>query len=157
MSGPKETKTAERPTSAACVEVPSKVEVLDRKVDQGLYKRSAEDQRQLELRGMEDGLLQSASRVVEDAMHFNEITATSVHPPRKWIEELGEARAKQRLKVARAAWAPAKDAPVALTLAQRLLAGIIKARASEKGARSSLNVAVSVEIPMPDFQEIDID
>lgn len=113
-------------------------------------KVSELDLAQRRLRSLENEIVAEASEVVASAMQFSKVTCEKgERPPQEWIDELGEEKAMQRLRVAQSAWMSAKDSPVALKMAQAVLVGSIKANATREAAPRSLNVAlVSIAAPV---------
>lgn len=126
------------------------------------------------LRSLEDNLLERSMRIIDSALSFEEIEDPSgqaeAEPPvvkmqsdgsvdlqradipLEWIQELGYEKALRRLRVARAAWRGAKDAPVGLKMATAVFNGIVKARATEKATPTQINIiAVPMSAPLPDF------
>lgn len=67
-------------------------------------------------------------------------------PPREWVERYGKKEAKRRLRIARAALAPTKDAPVGLKLSQGIVSAMVKAKAKAP-VQNTLNVAVFLPSP----------
>lgn len=101
------------------------------------------DPQRARLRNIEDQLLRSSLSIVRDSLAFEEIDPEATEPPEHWVEELGMEGAIKRLRLAKAAWLNAKEAPVGAKMAKEVAMGIIKARSTETaGAR--LNVAVQV-------------
>lgn len=116
---------------------------------------SAEEQRIERLRNIEDQLLEENLQIVGDAAKFRKIDPGQDQLPVEWLLELGAEGARERMRVAQAAWLPVKDAPIALKMAQSVALGIIKARATEKAAPRTLNVAfVQLPAPRQDFGEV---
>jgi hypothetical protein len=110
------------------------------------------------LQEIQDQLLQQSLEVVQDAVKFSEIDEDAQAPPDAWVEELGMDRAMARLRMARAAWRNARDAPVGIKVAASVAVGIMKARATEKTAPKVLNVAlVNWANPLPQFVEQDFE
>jgi hypothetical protein len=115
---------------------------------------SASELRARKLERIEDELLETNLEILNDASCFAEIDADTPCPPQRWIDELGEARAMRKFRVARAAWMSAKEAPVALSLSKSITNGIMKARAAEKQGPRTLNVAlVKMVVPANPFPE----
>lgn len=93
-----------------------------------------------DFRNLEDRILTQALETVDDSMKWAEIDPSIEEPPAEWVAELGEARARKRLRVAKAAWASAKFAPVGLGMARATALGIMKVRAAVKIGTPTLNV-----------------
>jgi hypothetical protein len=78
--------------------------------------------------------------------------------PQKWIEDMGPSEAKRKHRVAKAAWLPNKDAPIAIQTSTKVAVGIIRARATEKAGPKSLNIQmVAMTQPRQQFEVIDVD
>lgn len=108
------------------------------------------------LRGIEDDLLERSLTTVQDALAFQEIDPEQASPPLAWVEELGPKAAERRLRLAKAAWMSAKDAPVGLKVAKDMAAGIIRARSAEQAA-PRLAVAVQVVTSSAQYPSIEVD
>lgn len=86
-------------------------------------------------------------------------------PPAAWVEELeqmypgrGEELAEQKLRVARAAWLPSKEAPVGLKMAQMTAIGLARIRAGDRQAGRNLNVqVVNVINPRQQYEELEVE
>lgn len=111
-----------------------------------------------DFRGLEDRILKQSLETVDDSLKWAEIDPDITEPPQAWIDELGEARARQRLRVAKAAWCNAKEAPVGLGMARTTAVGIMKVRAAVKIGTPVLNVNL-VNFPQPSvmLEVIDVD
>ncbi len=94
------------------------------------------------LQEIQDQLLEQSLSVVQASVSFSEIEEASKAPPPEWIAELGEDRAWTRWRIAQASWRSAKDAPVGIKVAAQMAVGILKAKATEKAAPKTLNVAL---------------
>ena len=106
---------------------------------------------------VKESLLTRSSEVLEAAMAFQDIGENDESPPRQWVEEMGEGAAWRRFRVAKAAWRSGKTAPVGITVARNLYVGITKAAAQKATAPAQLNVAVQMNVVVPEFEEIDVD
>jgi hypothetical protein len=125
-----------------------------------LSKMEAKKARLARLADVEDELLDEASTVLMDAHRFAEIGPGDEAPPQSWVDELGEAGAAKRFRVAQAAWMKGTDAPVGLKLASATVSAIIKAKAQRDGKEVPVfNVAV-VMLPgdaPPQFPELEVE
>jgi hypothetical protein len=110
------------------------------------------------LRGLEDDLLESSLAVVGGTCDFAELDPEDFNTiPQAWIDELGEERAAKKHRMAKAGWLPAKEAPIAISTATKIVTGIVRARATEKSGPRSLNInMVKMTAPMPDFEVVDV-
>lgn len=118
-------------------------------------KRTAAEERALALRNLEDELLQESMKVVRDVLRFRDVDPTEEEPPMSWRLEHGYDEAKKMQAIARAAWMPAKLAPVGLKYATQMGLGIIKARATERAAPQNLAVQfIQMTVPPRQFPEI---
>lgn len=121
------------------------------------YKSEAAIVRE-ELARLEDKILQKASTAVLDGLMYTELPFDAQGPPQEWVDELGEKRAWDRFRAARANQMNNKEAPVGAKHAVLVHAGITKARASEKGRPVSLNVGkVYLTMPAPQFPEKELE
>lgn len=117
-------------------------------------KRTKAEERSIELRNMEDELLQQSMKVVQDTLRFRDIDPTQEEPPMEWRLAFGYEEAKKMHTIARAAWLPAKDAPIGLKYATQMGLGIIKARSVERAAPQNLAVQIIQMTAPPSFPEI---
>jgi hypothetical protein len=110
-----------------------------------------------ELRSIEDGLLKASMGVVDAALAFRDIDPEDEGVPDEWVKRYGMVEAIKRHRIARACWAPASKAPIGVVLAQKLMVGIVKARAAESDGPRELNLTmVQMTAPMPTFPVIDV-
>lgn len=130
---------------------------------------SVEEKRERVLKNLESDLLRQSMEVVSDTMRFREVAPPTVDPesgatlwdddsvPEEWVRELGQEKAEERLRVARAGWMDKKTAPIGVQVAQVLAVGIIRSRATEKAGPRTLNVqVVQMSAPLPQFPELDL-
>lgn len=97
-------------------------------------------------------------RTVEAALHWEDIDPDVTEPPPEWVEAIGYEAAKKRLRVARAAWMNAKDAPVGLGMARTTAVGIMKVRSALKVSSPTLQInLVSFASPMTAIETIDVE
>lgn len=119
------------------------------------------------LKDVQNEILVENLRIIEDVTHFRDIEPQQVvegvlidgttEPPQEWIDQVGEVEAKKRLRIARAAWMNAKDAPVGLAIAKSVVVGITKALATVSSGPKVLNVAVvQMTAPLPQFKVRDM-
>jgi hypothetical protein len=106
---------------------------------------------------VQDSLLARSAEVIDAAISFQDIEENDVSAPPEWVEKYGQERAERRFRVAKAAWRNGKAAPVGLTIARDMYVGITKAQAAEKSAPTQLNVAIQMNVQVPDFEEIDVE
>lgn len=98
------------------------------------------------LKSIEDDLLEESLRIVRDTMKFRDIDADGAEIPAEWADLPPEEQVK-RLRIAKAAWQNAKNAPVGLTIARQTVTGILKARSTEQQQPRQLNIAVQFNMP----------
>lgn len=123
----------------------------------GMSPMEAHRAKQAVLKRLEDELLLESLTTLRDAMAFRDIEPDATEPPVEWRDLAPEERMK-RLRVARMAHMPSKDAPVGLKLANNLAVGIIKARAQEKGGPKTLNVqVVRLEMAPAQYPELTVE
>lgn len=103
---------------------------------------TVEEEKQAELRKLEDGIFHQHLSVVSDSSFWTEVTQDTTEPPAEWVAELGYKKACQRLRVAKANWYSAKEAPVGIAVSQRVVMGMVRARSMEKHVPRTLNVSV---------------
>lgn len=116
---------------------------------------SVAEQRLNEIRSIEDGIHVSALQIIDDTMHAPKIEEDAEGPSEEEIAKYGKERAGERFRTARYGLMNAKEAPVFIKVATQIAAGITKARATEKQAPRSLNVAfVQMSAPLPEFPEV---
>lgn len=115
--------------------------------------RSDDDEDDEFFRDLQATLYQQAAKITEDAMSFSEIDPASDVPPDRWIALYGIEEATRKLRIARAAWMSAKEAPVGLQIAHRQVLGIMKAKATEEAAPRTLAITLVQGAPSPQFPE----
>ena len=76
-----------------------------------------------------------------------EIDREAEEPPAAWIEQMGKEAAWQEFRVAKASWMAPKDAPVALTAANKIVTNLAKARATRDAGRQGLQLNVVAVFP----------
>lgn len=99
----------------------------------------------------ENRLFLETTEIVSDINAFRDLSPEEIeagYPPKQWITEFGPKRALQRYRVARAAWLPMKDAPIALKIVTQMAAGIMKVKAMERTAGKGGNVFNAIVVQM---------
>lgn len=102
---------------------------------------------------MEDTILLRAATVVDSALAWAEVDKAQYDPPPEWVAEMGEQQARQRLRVAQAAWLSQAEAPVGLKLANNVMIGIAKARGQQSKLRTGNSLNVQICLPAPTSKE----
>lgn len=138
-------------------EAPPPVALVPEVVESAPKALTKREKTENQLRRLEDDLLRQNMTIIADAGYFREIDPDMEEPPKEWILELGKRGAKNRLRMAKAAWLNAKEAPVGLAVAKSVMTGIIKARAAEKDAPRSLNIAVAVNMSLPKLEIVEVE
>ena len=110
------------------------------------------------VRHIETALHERAASILDYAMRAPELTTEMMEagePPPEWTHEMGSRdEALKAFRIAQAAWASQKDAPIYLKLAQSFLTGAMKARSAENQGPRVLNATlVQVAGPVPVFPE----
>ena len=103
-------------------------------------KTSELERTERELQKIENEVVGEAYNVLADVGSWADIDPENPECPPEWIAELGEIRAARKLRIARASWMSAKNAPVALKIAQSIVTGAMKARATADAAPKHLNI-----------------
>lgn len=108
------------------------------------------------VKAISDRLFQRSADIVDGSLHFADLDPDTMHemdgPPDEWVLEVGEAEAKKRFRLAKAAWRANKDMPGGIKLAADFMAAEMKARSEEKKAPAALNVAfITLNQPQPNF------
>lgn len=118
------------------------------------------------LKKVENKLFQECQEVVHSAIShtFDLNPETPNEFPNSWLDE--EARGevtmeelRKRMRIAKAAWMPPKEAPVALQMAAKVLSGMQKAAAMSNAPKSLNLTMVSISAPgqeIPVFPEKEI-
>ena len=116
---------------------------------------SVEQRRELTLKNLEAELFQESMQIVADSFKFREIAPDQKEPPEEWVEAMGHKAAMERLRSAQAGWMSKKDSPVAVQVAQAIVIGISRSRASINAGPKTLNVqVVQMSAPLPQFPEL---
>lgn len=105
--------------------------------------RTAVERHANRLAAIEDELFEESAIVVRDALKFRDVDPNSDEIPAEW-RDMDPDEARKRMRMARANWMNAKEAPVGLKMAQAVMNGIAKARAQQGQAKGDLNVVVQV-------------
>lgn len=113
-----------------------------------------------ELQRIENEIVSEASMVVHGTMRFAEVDPTTGEMPASWLDEVSHLEIgsvehekaveelSKRLRIAKAAWLSAKEAPVAFAIASKVLVGAMKAKAMAGAAPKNLNLTlVSISAP----------
>lgn len=109
------------------------------------------------IKDLAPAIAQQAAEVLSGALAFADIPENATEPPAEWVEELGKPAALKRFRLAKAALANAKLAPVGLTLARGVFSSALKAEAERQEA-APLNIAVQVVVPnLAGFEEMEIE
>lgn len=128
--------------------------ILVEPTDKALAHRERQELSLPAFRKMEDELLEESASIVRDALYFGDVefevdSEGNPIPPDelldKWTEELGGGRkgralAKKRLRLAKYALMPNKEAPYGLKLAQAVMNGIQRVRMADKIVQHDLNI-----------------
>lgn len=107
---------------------------------------------------VEEQILRDNISIIRGAAAFKDIDHDAEEAPKEWAEQYGEKEAAVMYRLAKAAWMPAKDAPVGLTLAVKTVTSIMKLRASKNQApRLNVAVVVNTAAPTPVYEAVDLD
>lgn len=112
---------------------------------------SLAEHREKDIEKVTDALLTESQSILLDSMGFADLTDQNLaknEPPQQWIIDLGRLKAQRKLRLAKMALLPKREAPVGLEQARALAVGIIASKAREKGGTKILNVAF-VNVPAP--------
>lgn len=107
----------------------------------------------LRLREIADDILQKNLQIMGDAASFRDIDIDTEVCPAEWVREMGVLEAEKRLRLAKASWLPAKDAPVGLANARAIVVGMLKSKAMENAAPRTLNVT-AVMMTEPQIRKV---
>ena len=120
---------------------------------------TAVELRQERLQTIEDDLLESTMLVTDGACRFGEIDPGDLETiPQEWINDLGYDRAVIRHRVAVSATKPMREAPIGITIAAKVVTGIIRARTAERATGRSLNInMITMTKPIPKYEVIDVE
>jgi hypothetical protein len=111
-----------------------------------------------QIKSFEEALLVRALEVSDSVLRFAEIDQDATEPPEEWVNELGKKGARERFRIAKAAWMGANEAPIGIKTSAQLAASIIKARSTEKAAPRQLNIGVvHLSAPIPTFDVVDVE
>lgn len=102
---------------------------------------------------IEDQIFEKNAAIVDDMAAFADLDLAEESPdregpPRAWVKRYGKDRAWRRWRIARAANLPSKDAPVALTIAPKIVGNMMKARGAAAAGNKTLNVTL-ISMPEP--------
>lgn len=108
-------------------------------------------------REMEKELLDQSTQILSDSLAWPEITAETEEPPPEWVAALGLKKATQKLRVAKAAWMPTKEAPVGLKMAQATVLGIARLHAGDRQENQKLNVQIVQVVESKSYEEMEVE
>ena len=108
------------------------------------------------LKDLQDRILLKSLEVVEASVSFHEIAPNLEKPPQEWVDELGEVKAAEKLRVAKASWMNAKEAPVGLAMCRATALGIMKVNEASKHLSPHLNVQVAI-FNAPSYETVEVD
>ncbi len=122
---------------------------------------SGAEQRQRQLKKVEEGIYSKALTIMDGSMAGFELTSQELGakgPPERWVRELGEQGALERWNIARSAQLDKRSAPMALSIAQGVHSTVTRARAAEKGKTQPLNaIVVNMTLgELPKFEEREV-
>jgi hypothetical protein len=108
----------------------------------------AKETRLARLEELETEIFERATGVLNAALAFAEITPTQRDPPQSWVDEYGEAAARQRLAIAKLGYLPTSVSPNGFKLAQQFVIGSMRGRAYRaKVTQNNLNVTLALPVP----------
>ena len=111
---------------------------------------SRAEKRQLQLRSLEDTMLESALEVVGGSMDFVELDPKDPKQPEGWSD--------RKYRAALAGLQNAKESPVGLKVATQFAIGAVRARATERGGSRTLNVTmVQFGTRRKEYAEVEVD
>ncbi len=112
------------------------------------------EQKETELQAIENDLYRDSITLMRDGLKFADIEPDQTEPPPAWVEELGMDGALKKLRTAKYNLMAASAAPVGIKVAAQIFTGITKARATERAAPRSLNIAkVYMTVPAREYPE----
>lgn len=120
------------------------------------------DGTQMDLRAIEDRLLERGMDIVDGVMRFADLSPQDMEdphsePPPSMIEELGIERAHRVFTAAKQGWQNSKNAPVGITVAQNMVKSIIKSRSTQMAAPTTLNVAIIDNSKTYQYNEVEVE
>lgn len=116
------------------------------------------EQRLARMKSIEDDIFGRCATIMQDALAFRDIDPQMTEPPAEWLQEMSPEEARKRFRVAQMATLSRKEAPVAIELASKMLAGIVKARSMDKQGPRVLNMTfVNMEGVVPNYKEVKVE
>lgn len=98
---------------------------------------------------LEERVFKESLETIEDLLAFGDVDPETGAMPKGWVEKYGQVRAERKLRIARAAWLPAKTAPIALAQAVKLNVGIQTVRSRTRETSGDVVVNVGIAMPVP--------
>lgn len=134
-------------------------ELVARPVD---LAETRHDGTQMDLRAIEDRLLERGMDIVDGVMRFADLSPLDLEdpnsePPPSMIEELGLERAARVFTAAKQGWQNSKNAPVGISVAQNMVKSIIKSRSTQMAAPTTLNVAIIDNSKTYQYNEVEVE
>lgn len=109
------------------------------------------------LKSLEDTILEDSMNIVRGGLKGAYVDDGEKDIPNDWIAQHGLVAAGHMLRMAQDARRSPKFHPVYLDLAKSVMVGIIKARAQQKAAPTSLNVSITLAAPKAAYAIIDLE
>ena len=100
------------------------------------------------LEELENDIYSGNLKIVHAMTRFAEVTPDMEGPTQEWIDELGLEEATRQFRIAKASWMAPKDAPVALTAANKIVTNLAKARATRDAGRQGQTLNVLAVFPV---------
>lgn len=95
--------------------------------------------------------------ILDDALSFAEVDPNDESPPQRWVEELGEERAIEKFRVAKASHLNSKAAPSGISVAKAIFVAMAKLQASQNQQARPPVSPVQVTITIPSYDEIEVE
>ncbi len=117
-----------------------------------LRDEKQKEERLARIEAIEHEIFEHASGIAQAFMDFTQVHPHQQEPPPEWVEQFGEAGAKQRLAVAKAGWLPPSASPAAVGYAFKFLAASSRGRRHNMRVQAS-NLNVTIALPPPTTRE----
>lgn len=115
------------------------------------------ERKQKDLESIENDLFNKSAEILEGVLLFADLAPGAEMPPESWFQKYGTERATRMFRLAQYATMSAKEAPVAIKVAESVARGVMKARSMEKAAPKTLAVAFLNNTVHHHYESKDVD
>ncbi len=117
-----------------------------------------EDSLAIKLNQFEDRMIEQCMQIIAPVLDFAKVDPSNPDLRPEEILHMGEVEQTRWMRLALAAWASNKDAPIGIKEAFATLRGILNARAKKESGDKVLNIeTANFTSPNPKFEEMEVE